>query len=43
MFMQVKYDEFVKMMRRPGDVVQGKQVKRRSDIWNYMMNNIKKA
>ena len=40
-FPQVKYDEFVQMMGRPGDVIQEDR-KKSSDIWHYMMNNIKR-
>ena len=38
---KVAYKEFVRMMSKPGDDVQEER-KRSSDIWNYMMYNIKK-
>ena len=38
---KVAYKEFVHMMSKPGDDVQEER-KRSSDIWNYMMYNIKK-
>ena len=38
---KVEYKEFVRMMSKPGDDVQEER-KRSSDIWNYMMYNIKK-